>query len=215
MTQYALTQQKESHMKMYAICVSILLISLSTAFAQSNGQPDQQASDWQHQFRLSSTTFTNGSQLPLSMVLGPTHCIYVSGGSDESPALSWKHAPFGTQSFVVTMYDVTAGFTHWGMYNISPQTTKLLENAGVAGSTYGGQVFNDFGFGAEYDGPCPPNDYTPYVHDYVVTVYALDTCLNLASSPPNWPADAETLYRAMFDHVLASASIHGYFSSVD
>jgi Raf kinase inhibitor-like YbhB/YbcL family protein len=202
-------------MKMYAICLSLALISLSTALAQSSSQPDQQANDWQHQFRLSSTTFTNGGQLPLSMILGSNYCAYVSGGSDESPQLTWTHAPWGTSSFVVTMYDVTAAFTHWGMYNISAMTTALPENAGVAGSTYGQQVFNDFLLGAEYDGPCPPNNYTPYVHDYVITVYALDTCLNLPSSPPNFPADAETLYRAMFDHVLASASVHGYFSSVD
>ncbi|MGA8438601.1 MAG: YbhB/YbcL family Raf kinase inhibitor-like protein [Candidatus Sulfotelmatobacter sp.] len=203
-------------MKMYVICVSLLLISLSTALAQSSGQTDQQEnSDWQHHFQLSSTTFTNGDRLPLSMILGSNHCNYVSGGHNESPALSWKHAPFGTQSFVVTLYDVTAAFTHWGMYNISPKTTGLPENAGVAGSTYGPQIFNDFYLGAEYDGPCPPNNYTPYVHDYVVTVYALDTWLNLPSAPPNFPASAETLYRAMFDHVLQSARIHGHFSSVD
>lgn len=203
-------------MKMYAICVSVALISLSTAFAQSSGQPDQQASsDWRHEFRLSSTTFTNGSQLPLSMILGSNYCTYVSGGQDQSPDLSWTHAPRGTESFVVTLYDVTAAFTHWGMYNISAKTRNLPENAGVSGSKYGQQVFNDFYLGPEYDGPCPPNIYTPYVHDYVITVYALDTCLNLPSSPPNFPASAETLYRAMFDHVLASASIHGHFSSVD
>ena len=202
-------------MKMYAICVSLLLMSFSTALAQSSGQPDQQTNDWDHQFQLSSTTFNNGSQLPLTMVLGPTYCNYVSGGSDESPQLTWTHAPWGTRSFVVTMYDKTAAFTHWGMYNISPKTTNLPENAGTATSTYGQQIFNDFYLGPEYDGPCPPNYLTPYVHDYVITVYALDTCLNLPSSPPNFPASAETLYRAMFDHVLASASIHGYFSSVD
>jgi Raf kinase inhibitor-like YbhB/YbcL family protein len=202
-------------MKMHAICVSLLLISLSTVVAQSNGQQDQQANDWHHQFQLSSTTFTNGSQLPLTMVLGPTYCNYVSGGSDESPQLSWTHAPWGTRSFVVTMYDVTAAFTHWGMYNISPKTTSLPEDAGTATSTYGQQIFNDFYLGPQYDGPCPPNNYTPYVHDYVITVYALDTRLNLPSSPPNFPASAETLYRAMFDHVLASTSIHGHFSSVD
>jgi Raf kinase inhibitor-like YbhB/YbcL family protein len=202
-------------MKMYAICLSLALILVSTALAQSSGQPDQQANDWHHQFQLSSSTFKNGSQLPLTMVLGPTYCIYVSGGSDESPQLTWTHAPWGTRSFVITMYDVTAAFTHWGMYNISPKTTNLPGNAGTATSTYGQQIFNDFYLGAEYDGPCPPNYLTPYVHDYVITVYALDTCLNLPSSPPNFPASAETLYRAMFDHVLASASIHGYFSSVD
>lgn len=198
-------------MKKYVICLALALASLSTVVAQQNGAH----SDWQHKFQVSSTTFTNGGDLPLSMVLGSNYCSYVSGGGDQSPQLSWTHPPFGTQSFVVTLYDVTAAFTHWGMYNISPRTTSLPENAGVSGSTYGQQVFNDFYLGAEYDGPCPPNIYTPYVHDYVVTVYALDTRLNLPSSPPNFPASGETLYRAMFDHVLESASIHGYYSTAN
>jgi hypothetical protein len=43
--------------------------------------------------------------------------------------------------------------------------------------------FNDFFLGAEYHGPCPPNNITPLVHDYVLTVYALDTDLHLVSSP--------------------------------
>jgi len=197
-------------MKKYVVCLTFALASLTTVLAQQSGAD----SDWRHKFQISSSTFTNGSELPLSMILG-SNCNYVSGGGDQSPQLSWKHAPHGTQSFVVTLYDVTAAFTHWGMYNISPKTTKLPENAGIAGSTYGEQVFNDFYYGAEYDGPCPPNNYTPYVHDYVITVYALDTCLNLPSSPPNFPANGETLYRAMFDHVLERASIHGFYSTAD
>lgn len=202
-------------MKKYVVCLILALVPLSTVSAQTSGQPDQPNSEWQHRLQLSSTTFTNGGTLPLSMVLGPSNCTSVTGGGDESPQLSWTRAPRGTQSFVVTLYDVTASFTHWGMYNISPQTRELPENAGVAGSKYGRQVFNDFFLGAEYDGPCPPNNVTPLVHDYVFTVYALDTELRLISSPPNFPADAETLYRAMFDHVLESASIHGFFSSAD
>jgi len=198
-------------MKKFVVCLTFALASLSTVLAQQSGAD----SDWQHKFQITSTTFTNGGDLPLSMILGSNYCTYVSGGQDQSPALSWKHAPRGTRSFVVTMYDATAAFTHWGMYNISPKTTELPENAGVSGSTYGQQVFNDFYLGPEYDGPCPPNNYTPYVHDYVITVYALDTCLDLPSSAPNWPANGETLYRAMFDHVLDRASIHGHYSTAD
>ncbi|MGA2856936.1 MAG: YbhB/YbcL family Raf kinase inhibitor-like protein [Candidatus Sulfotelmatobacter sp.] len=203
-------------MKRYVVCFVLALASLSTAPAQPSGQPDQPADrNGQHRFQVSSTTFTDGGQLPLSMVLGSNYCQYVSGGGDQSPEVSWTNAPRGTRSFVVTLYDVTAAFTHWGMYNIPSKTTELPEDAGVSGSTYGKQIFNDFYLGAEYDGPCPPNIYTPYVHDYVLTVYALDTDLCLPSSPPNFPASAETLYRAMFDHVLASASTHGYFSTAD
>ena len=203
-------------MKQILVAMTLTLAFLSTAFAQTAGQPDQPTdSDEHHRFQLSSTTFTDGGQLPLSMVLGSSSCSFVSGGGNQSPELSWTNAPRWTRSFVVTAFDVTAGFTHWGMYNISRKTRELPENAGVAGSPYGQQVFNDFFLGAEYDGPCPPNNVTPLVHDYVFTVYALDSDLHLAASPPNFPADAETLYRTMLGHVLQRASIHGYFSSAN
>jgi Raf kinase inhibitor-like YbhB/YbcL family protein len=206
-------------MKNFLVCMIVVLASASTVLAQTNNRPDlqnkdpQNKSDWQYQFQISSTTFTNGSTLPLSMVLGSNNCPYISGGGDESPQVSWKNAPFFTKSFVVTLFDTTASFTHWGMYNISSKTNQLPEDAGVSGSAYGQQVYNDFYYGAEYDGPCPPNNVTPYLHNYVLTVFALDTELQLSSAPPNFPANGETLYRAMSDHILASASIHGSFST--
>jgi len=199
-------------MKKCVICVIVTLASLSTVLAQTSDQP---SSDSEGKFRLSSTTFSNGGTLPLSMALGSNNCAFVTGGGNQSPELSWSNAPEGTRSFVVTMFDTTASFTHWGMYNISPDTTQLPANAGIAGSTFGQQVFNDFFLGAEYDGPCPPNNLTPLIHEYVITVYALDKELHLTSFPPNFPADAETLYRAMISHVLQEASIHGFFSSVN
>lgn len=173
-------------------------------------------------FRLSSTTFANDTILPISTI----HNIISNGknvcsidgtpGGNQSPELSWSGAPQGTRSFVVTTYDVTAAFTHWGMYNISGHSTGLPENAGVPGSSYGPQIVNNFG-NAEYDGPCPPANVAPYVHHYVFTVYALDTDLELPSSP-NFPANAETLYQALiaageYHHILASASLTGLYST--
>jgi Raf kinase inhibitor-like YbhB/YbcL family protein len=118
---------------------------------------------------------------------------------------------------VVVVYDVTAAFTHWGMYNISASATGLPENAGVAGSTYGDQIVNDFLLAAQYNGPCPPAGVFPDVHMYLFTVYDLDTTLILPSSP-NFPALAETLYQALIKagrggHILASASLIGLYSS--
>ena len=140
-----------------------------------------------------------------------------SPGGNQSPELSWTGAPAGTVSFVVTAYDTTAAFTHWGMYNIASTTTGLPEGAGVAASTYGAQILNDFFVGAEYDGPCPPAYVRPYAHHYVFTVYALDTTLSLPS-PPNFPASAETLYQALIKagknhHILRSSSIVGLYST--
>ena len=201
----------------------LLLFSLSlSAAAQRTGKHATRA-DPQSPFQLSSTTFSNNETLPLSMinnivVNGSNSCsIDGSPGGNESPELAWTNAPAGTASFLVTTYDTTAAFTHWGMYNISPTATGLPENAGVAGSSYGDQIFNDFFVGAEYDGPCPPAGVRPYAHHYVFTVYALDMTLHLPASP-NFPASAETLYQALikagrYHHILGSSSLVGYYST--
>ena len=125
-------------------------------------------------------------------------------------------APWGTRSFVVAIFDVTASFTHWGMYNISAATDSLPAGAGAAGSAYGDQVYNDF-LDQSYDGPCPPIGVQPYSHRYVLTVYALDEELQLAPSV-NFPPYAETLWYALLEatehgHVLARASITGFYSA--
>jgi hypothetical protein len=182
------------------------------------------AQDWRDdRFTLSSATFADGATtLPLSMIYnypvsGSNSCSLGGGtGLDQSPQLSWTHAPRRTHSFVVTTFDVTAGVTHWGMYNIPASITELPENAGVAGSSYGPQVVNVFG-DLSYDGPCPPANYPPNVHHYVFTVYALDTDLDLPGSA-NFPASALTLYRGLEEagragHILASASITGLYST--
>jgi Raf kinase inhibitor-like YbhB/YbcL family protein len=177
----------------------------------------------QQSFQLRSTTFSNDSVLPISTILnnqvnGVNTCS-ASGaaGYDESPELSWTGVPKGTRSFVVVLYDVTASFTHWGMYNIGGNVTQLPENAGRAGSPYGFQVENDFVLGQEYDGPCPPANVKPDTHKYVFTVYALSGQLSLPGSA-NFPANAETLYQALIragkqNDILGEASLTGLYSS--
>ncbi len=173
-------------------------------------------------FRVSSTTFSNNGVLPISMIdnilSNGTNACSVDGntGGNESPEVSWTHAPWLTRSYVVAMFDVTASFTHWGMYNISARTNGLPMGAGAAGSRYGAQVYNDF-YLQGYDGPCPPVGVEPYSHQYVVTVYALDKELQLPQSA-NFPPYAETLWYALVraaeeGHVLASASITGFYSA--
>jgi Raf kinase inhibitor-like YbhB/YbcL family protein len=174
-------------------------------------------------FQLHSTAFQNDGTPPLSMILnnqsnGVNTCT-ASGaaGGDLSPELYWTGAPSQTRSFVVVLYDTTASFTHWGIYNISGNAYGLPQNAGVAGSKFGSQVENDFGLGQQYDGPCPPAGYAPEIHNYVFTVYALSTTLNLTGST-NFPTNAETLYHALIaaeahGQVLAQASLTALYSS--
>jgi len=197
----------------------LLSLSLAGATAHASSTPAATAGS----FQLTSTTFTNGATLPLSMinnivVNGSNSCsIDGSPGGNQSPALAWGNPPRGTASFVVTLYDTTAAFTHWGMYNIASIATGLPEDAGIAGSTYGDQILNDFLAGAEYDGPCPPANVKPYAHHYVFTVYALDVVLHLPASR-NFPATGETLYQELIragknGHILASSSDAGFYST--
>lgn len=175
------------------------------------------------QFQLHSRTLENGQTMPLSTVLNnPTNGVNSctangEAGGDQSPDLYWTGAPFGTQSYAVVLYDVTAGFTHWGIYNVKGDLNGLPAGAGVAGSRYGTQIMNDFYLGAEYDGPCPPANVAPEAHEYVFTVYALSTKIEVPSST-NFPANAEALFHALLHasqrgQLLAQSSLVGYFSS--
>jgi Raf kinase inhibitor-like YbhB/YbcL family protein len=174
--------------------------------------------DGEGRMELTSTAFSDGDSLPAAniynaVVPGTTWNVCSATGAmggDQSPPLAWKHAPQSTRSFAVVLYDATAAFTHWGMYNIAPYTRSLPANAGAAGSSYGSQVYNDFP-DPNYDGPCPPADYPPDVHHYVFTVYALDTELDLGATA-NFPANGEALYQALIKaglegHILASARL--------
>jgi Raf kinase inhibitor-like YbhB/YbcL family protein len=183
---------------------------------------DQPGEDEGRGLELTSTAFDDNGTLPPSaidniVVNGVNACTADgSPGGDQSPPLAWRHAPHRTRSFVLVVYDTTAAFTHWGMYNIPASAGGLPANAGVAGSAFGTEVNNDFG-DPSYDGPCPPPGLAPDVHHYVFTVYALDTELQLSASA-NFPSNGETLYHALIDagrggHILASASLTGLFSS--
>ena len=195
--------------------VCVVAMPLPTSFAQDRG----------HRFQLSSSTFDNDTFLPISAIFNmfppnsTTNECSIDGslGGDKSPALSWTRPRRNTRSFVVILYDETAAYTHWGMYNISPSLTGLPQNAGVPDSQYGQQVGNDVSGGAQYDGPCPPSGVAPVVHRYVFTVYALDTLLDVPSSA-NFPARAAALYQALVQagrdgDILESASITGLYST--
>jgi Raf kinase inhibitor-like YbhB/YbcL family protein len=173
-----------------------------------------QANDGNQGFTVTSTTFENNGFIPASMVFSG-QLGSVCTGANQSPELSWTPAHRGTRAYAVVLFDVTASFTHWGIYNIPPTTTELPENAGISGSTSGQQVLNDAGnFG--YSGPCPPPDIVPNGnHVYVVTVYALDRELHLPFPSPDFPPTGSALFRAMIGHVVDSTSIRGIFRCTD
>ena len=192
------------------LCAIVVLALVPAAWAQDQFGDD---GNHGHGLRITSATFNNNGSIPYSMVWN--QCSAYPGGLDQSPQLTWTGARGNTRSFIVVVYDVTASFTHWAMYNIAPTTTSLPQNAGVAGSTYGTQIYNDFG-DPSYDGPCPPTNMTPLSHQYVTTVYALKTMLPTIPTYGDFVPFPEALYQAMIaaarnGDITDSASITGYF----
>ncbi|HEY0977436.1 MAG TPA: YbhB/YbcL family Raf kinase inhibitor-like protein [Flavobacteriales bacterium] len=116
-----------------------------------------------------------GGQATTQQVFNGMGCT----GQNLSPQLSWTHAPAGTKSFAVTMYDPDAptgsGFWHWVVFDLPPTTTSLPTGAGSPkGMLPAGAVQGITDFGAPgYGGPCPPPGHG--AHRYVVTVFALKT----------------------------------------
>lgn len=109
--------------------------------------------------------------------------VFGCKGENISPQLSWENAPTGTQSFAVTIYDKDAptgsGFWHWLIFNIPSTITELKSGAGEVAKALAPkeaiQSITDFGFHG-YGGPCPPPGAP---HEYLVTVYALKSKLDL------------------------------------
>lgn len=109
-------------------------------------------------------------------------------GKNLTPAISWKNAPKGTKSFVLTLHDRDAptglGWMHWVVVNIPADATSLpagitAEGKGLPAGAM--QTRTDFGVPG-YGGPCPPQGNT---HRYDITLTALKT-----DKLPNVTADA-------------------------
>ncbi|GAA6141600.1 YbhB/YbcL family Raf kinase inhibitor-like protein [Hydrogenophaga sp. 5NK40-0174] len=124
-------------------------------------------------FSLSSTDVQPGKMLTINQVFKGFGCE----GGNVSPALAWKNAPQGTQSFALTVYDPDAptgsGWWHWMAYNIPVAVSSLPAGAGGVDAVMPDgvvQVRNDFGVKG-FGGACPPPGDKP--HRYQFTIHAL------------------------------------------
>jgi Raf kinase inhibitor-like YbhB/YbcL family protein len=137
-------------------------------------------------FRLASPAWRDGGNVPLENVYNRSGC----NGGNLSPEISWAGAPPGTRSYAVTIFDPDAqksgGWSHWVMFNIPANVTKLEAGAGTEGSkrmpSGASECINDYGTPG-YSGPCPPPGAA---HHYVLSVYALKVeklPANVAATP--------------------------------
>ncbi len=133
--------------------------------------------------------------------------FYSCKGEDVSPDFDWGDPPAGTQSFALIFNDPDSGgrgWVHWVIFNIPGDARRIGENVNEDADLPGGtQGTNSWG-GTLYGGPCPPQGTT---HNYVFTLYALDTMLDL-----DFTADRDALETAMDGHILAKIMLTAAFT---
>jgi hypothetical protein len=137
------------------------------------------ASAQQKVFTLTSTTFKDGSMLPMkaanSKANAPTNANCV--GDNVSPQLSWANPPDGTKSFVLLMEDpegrAPAGVHHMVTYGIAPTVTGFAEGemSKPSDKFVGGKATQGTGF---YNGPCTPANVQPHHYTFVLIATDLD-----------------------------------------
>lgn len=157
--------------------------------------------------RLTSTSFADGSQIPVK---------YTQAGNQTSPALTWTNAPPATQSFVLHMHDMEGARNktsedqlHWLVWNIPATTTSLpegvpngpdLKDGSHQTSATGNGVYR--GPGAAAAGP---------LHHYVFEIFALDTKVDVPANAAD-PFDTRAkVLAAIQGHVVGKAVYMGLF----
>jgi hypothetical protein len=184
-------QMKKSNNK-FAILFSSLL--LSTSLLADN-------------FTLSSTDIAHGEFMNKAQEFEGFGC----SGGNQSPQLSWRNAPKGTEAFAITAYDPDAptgsGWWHWQIVNIPAAVNSLVAGSGDQSnkSTPTGslQITNDYG-AAGFGGACPPEGHG--AHRYQFTVHALSKKLEL----PENASGALTGYM-INAHTLGSSTIEALY----
>jgi len=142
--------------------------------------------------KITSSAFQEGGNIPSK---------FSCDGGNTSPPLQISNVPPEAKSLVLIVDDPDAPsglFTHWAVWNISPQTSTVAE-----GSTPKGvQGTNDFGRSG-YGGPCPPYG----MHRYYFKIFALDRELDLPFGAKRSQLDA-----ALKGHAIAQGELMGRYS---
>jgi Raf kinase inhibitor-like YbhB/YbcL family protein len=142
--------------------------------------------------KITSSAFQQGANIPSK---------FSCDGANASPPLEIADVPSGAKSLALIVDDPDAPsglFTHWAVWNISPQTSTIAE-----GSTPKGvQGTNDFGKSG-YSGPCPPSG----THRYYFKIFALDRQLDLPFGAKRGQLDEATR-----GHVITQGELMGRYS---
>ncbi len=148
---------------------------------------------------LSSSAFLHQHPIPHQYT-----CI----GDKNSPPLTWEHPPKTTQTYTLTMQDLSVPFgtlTHWILYNIPHTILSLPENIANTNPLPNGIRQGINGMRRQtYLPPCPPFGST---HTYQFTLYALD--IQIDHIPK---MNLKRLIKTISPHILEKAILNGTYS---
>ena len=142
--------------------------------------------------KITSSAFQQGGNIPSK---------FSCDSANANPPLQISDVPPEAKSLVLIVDDPDAPsglFTHWAVWNVSPQTTTIAERS----TPKGVQGTSDFGKSG-YGGPCPPSG----AHRYYFKIFALDRDLDLPSAAKRSQLDA-----AMKGHVVAQGELMGRYA---
>jgi Raf kinase inhibitor-like YbhB/YbcL family protein len=145
---------------------------------------------------ISAPAFAEGKPIPAR---------YAYKGQNISPELRIGNVPVNARSLVLIVDDPDAPmglWTHWLVWNLSPNTTTIPEGKLPSDAREGKNSFGN----VRYDGPAPPSG----THRYFFRLYALDT--------PFFPIFRTASNRAamlaeMEGHVVGKAETYGVYSA--
>ena len=143
---------------------------------------------------MNSSAFANGTSIPIQ---------YTCDGDNVSPPLSWSGVPEETESLALIVDDPDApggNFTHWVIYNISPEESGLAEGLPRERDLPGGMHQGKNSFGTiGYGGPCPPPGPE---HHYIFHLYALNGTPDLPATVDRAVLEAEIQNYTVVEGVL-------------
>jgi Raf kinase inhibitor-like YbhB/YbcL family protein len=145
------------------------------------------------EFKLTSPAFNHGSQIPSK---------YTCDGDNINPHLVIHGVPPTAKSLALIVEDPDAPtglWTHWVIWNISPELKEIREHVIPNGAQEGVNTRGEVG----YYGPCPPSGS----HRYFFRLFALDMKITLSEG-----AGRRALDTAMEQHVVATAELMGTYS---
>lgn len=131
------------------------------------------------------------------------------GGDGVSPPVAWSQVPDGTQSLAVIMHHYPRGAVagrdapsqYWLLWNIPADTLSIERDNPLS---IGDEGSDKDARQTGYTAPCSPPGA---VHEYTITVYALNAPLSSLPEIDDISVDWETLISAMDGQVIESSQI--------